>query len=383
MTVRDLMLTPFMKQAEILAGEDGLDRDVTWCVPDNALITSGLIMPRLLLLYTGDCRESGWQSILDAMDEPSGMLLFGGKAETFIKEEDFGWFSRRRLPLIRMQKHMKPLEFVKRFTAFFSSAFERSYWAKLWLKELCCSCSPNFSETVAGGYGYSPDADYCCMLLTTPQPEEIELLQQERLFIAAYTVLSRAFSAAGFPILSFEDEKELVLFLPWSSEHGPAIPYAQIEAAAGQLKNSIPEITWHFCIGSPAESLSEFPASYRAAKRTGHVIVSLKIQETVSFYDRWYMHMLLLKEPRKDLEYQMRLCLQPVLDRPELFETLTAYLTFDRNLKSTAEHLFIHVNTLKYRLQQISELLHCDLKSPETVFRLSMALTIEQYLRNQ
>lgn len=94
------------------------------------------------------------------------------------------------------------------------------------------------------------------------------------------------------------------------------------------------------------------------------------------------MHLLLLRGSKHVLHEQIDFVLGPILNEPELLETLDSYLKHSENLKTTSEHLFLHVNTLKYRLQRISELLNCNLKDADTRFRLRMALTIEYYLRN-
>lgn len=44
----------------------------------------------------------------------------------------------------------------------------------------------------------------------------------------------------------------------------------------------------------------------------------------------------------------------------ELFNTLVAYIEYDRNIKKTAEHLYQHENTIRYRINKIEELLDLD-----------------------
>ena len=60
----------------------------------------------------------------------------------------------------------------------------------------------------------------------------------------------------------------------------------------------------------------------------------------------------------------------------ELSETLRAYLEHDRSLTRTAQALFIHKNTLLYRLGRIREILESDLDDPDErlLLRLSFRL---------
>lgn len=58
-----------------------------------------------------------------------------------------------------------------------------------------------------------------------------------------------------------------------------------------------------------------------------------------------------------------------------LVETLHAYLTADRDVLAATSRLFIHRNTLRYRLRQITSLLDIDLESTATIATLWLAYT--------
>ncbi len=62
----------------------------------------------------------------------------------------------------------------------------------------------------------------------------------------------------------------------------------------------------------------------------------------------------------------------------ELLKTLTLILENDWNLKSAAESMFIHYNTMKYRYKKISMILNEDLNEYEVRLKLSLALKIYQ-----
>jgi len=60
----------------------------------------------------------------------------------------------------------------------------------------------------------------------------------------------------------------------------------------------------------------------------------------------------------------------------QLVETLEAYFACDYNLTVTAETLYVHVNTLKYRLQRIEELTDCQIGSAEGRLKLHIGLKL-------
>ena len=61
---------------------------------------------------------------------------------------------------------------------------------------------------------------------------------------------------------------------------------------------------------------------------------------------------------------------------PELLVTLWAYLDNGRSLEGTARELFVHPNTVRYRLKRITELLGWDPTSPRDAFVLHQALIL-------
>ena len=61
---------------------------------------------------------------------------------------------------------------------------------------------------------------------------------------------------------------------------------------------------------------------------------------------------------------------------PELLATLWAYLDNGRSLEGTARELYVHPNTVRYRLKRITELLGWDPTSPRDAFVLHAALIV-------
>lgn len=90
---------------------------------------------------------------------------------------------------------------------------------------------------------------------------------------------------------------------------------------------------------------------------------------------------LIMTNTSAPLDSLSRRMLAPLLDydaksHGELVKTLRTYLRLQRRVKETAEALFIHRNTLRYRLQQIQDLLVVDLEDTETSTNLWLALLV-------
>ena len=65
----------------------------------------------------------------------------------------------------------------------------------------------------------------------------------------------------------------------------------------------------------------------------------------------------------------------------DLVTTLYIYLDTFGKASLSAQMLFIHKNTLLYRISKIKEILHCDLEKGEDIYKLMMSLRILRTLR--
>ncbi|GAV22929.1 PucR family transcriptional regulator [Carboxydothermus pertinax] len=67
----------------------------------------------------------------------------------------------------------------------------------------------------------------------------------------------------------------------------------------------------------------------------------------------------------------------------ELYLTLKTYFECNKNLKLTSEKLFIHKNTLVYRLKRIQDLIQLDLDELPVVLSLLLSFQIDTYVQNR
>ncbi|WP_432651117.1 helix-turn-helix domain-containing protein [Huintestinicola sp.] len=64
----------------------------------------------------------------------------------------------------------------------------------------------------------------------------------------------------------------------------------------------------------------------------------------------------------------------------ELFHTIDEYIECRENMTAAAKKLFIHRNTMMYRLKQIEEILGVDIDSREALFCIQTGLYIKKII---
>lgn len=136
-------------------------------------------------------------------------------------------------------------------------------------------------------------------------------------------------------------------------------------------------------VGSVCLVPDDYPRSYRDAQRALSVVGPKG--GSVRYDDLGLLTVLLGANDTQPLQDYLARWLD-ALDRPEstrdnhLMETLTVYLEEGGRLAAAADSVHVHVNTLKYRLRKIEEILSVDLSDPQIRFQLQVATTARRAL---
>lgn len=129
-------------------------------------------------------------------------------------------------------------------------------------------------------------------------------------------------------------------------------------------------------IGSP-QVLSDILISYEEALQIETFAHQSK--QSIFFYDEFYLEMFLNEHIHNKDEHQfMTHYLNPLIhydetNHTELMATLKAYLSNHFNIATTSRELFIHRNTMLYRLEKIQDLLSIDIYDPSKTLALHLA----------
>jgi DNA-binding PucR family transcriptional regulator len=136
---------------------------------------------------------------------------------------------------------------------------------------------------------------------------------------------------------------------------------APVLAASGPLVSTPPATAWSFREAEMALAL-----------------LRNRDTETVLAYDELGLPSLLLSVPVERLQAFVDAALGPILDRPELVETLRAWYASNGSRAGVADRLGIHRNSVGYRIGRIRELLGADPLNPDTARALQAALDAQE-----
>lgn len=127
-------------------------------------------------------------------------------------------------------------------------------------------------------------------------------------------------------------------------------------------------------VGRARESLAELAGSYREASIA---LVAAGATVPVAVYGEVLVEELILRE-RSVARRLAHAILEPLQPHPDLRATLIEYMEHGPSLPAVAKRLYLHPNTVAYRLARVKDLTGRDPKTPAGVAELFLALRAAQ-----
>ncbi|GAV22689.1 PucR family transcriptional regulator [Carboxydothermus pertinax] len=176
----------------------------------------------------------------------------------------------------------------------------------------------------------------------------------------------------------------LVIFLPLERKVTFLELKREIDSLIRQVKKYVYgrlEKSFSVGIGHLYPTADELFRSYQEAKTALELGRFFNKIDDVTYFDELGVFSLLYKMGEWELKKFCYSLLEPIMDydrknEGQLLETLKTYFQCNADINTTAEKLFVHVNTLRYRLKKVEELLGMDLNLLDVQLNLFVALRI-------
>lgn len=179
------------------------------------------------------------------------------------------------------------------------------------------------------------------------------------------------------------DEKSIILIRRLEEDES----YEELEKSAAGIRdtmNTEAMIDVRVSCGTIVNEIAQVSRSYKEARMALNVGKIFYSQERIHMYRKLGIGRLIYQLP----ENLCRLFLKEVFTKqqPETFdeETLTTINMFfgnSLNVSETARQLFVHRNTLVYRLEKLSRSTGLDIRSFDDAVIFKIALMVESYLK--
>jgi purine catabolism regulator len=225
---------------------------------------------------------------------------------------------------------------------------------------------------------YNPDGRHAAIVVDWAKKEHPTYRRLETL---AHGVVS----AFHTDVLTQARENEIVIFGRLESKQGVETARHITASIRRQGSAEFPNDPLAIGIGRPVDALIGLRDSYREARQAQSMARRLANPNPLYFGELNVYRLLFLLESSPELSSFCQEILGTLIEydraqRTDLIETLSAYFAHKGNLSATAEALFVHRNTLLYRMERIREISGLDLDDPETRLGIQLALRAHRLL---
>ncbi|MCX8060961.1 MAG: helix-turn-helix domain-containing protein [Anaerolineales bacterium] len=199
------------------------------------------------------------------------------------------------------------------------------------------------------------------------------------------TIINGEIAQRGLRAIVHPMGSEVICFCPLGGEtNRPQEAIALAEAILRQAHREYPQAVVRCGIGTPALEVGEWRVSFSRAGQALDMARRLNEKSPLYYPDLSVYRLLLQLEHSPELIAFQEEILGNLLatENPQEFlNTLEAFFAHNGNLSQTAEALYIHRNTLVYRLERIAAITNIDLDKPENRLAVQLALHIYRMTR--
>jgi len=216
-------------------------------------------------------------------------------------------------------------------------------------------------------------------------PRVVFLIRQiDKTDIAAVDVLQNLFPDKQRDFVLSISEQDLVLVKEVRA-HSDAKEFIRLAKTIEETINSELLIKTVIGIGTVAESLKDLAVSYKEAESALEVGKVFDTEKNIISYENLGIGRLIYQLPTTLCEMFLSEVFKKnsidALDQETLF-TIQKFFENNLNVSETSRKLFVHRNTLVYRLEKIKKITGLDLREFDHAIVFKVALMVKKYLSN-
>ncbi len=400
---REIISLPSLAKLNIVAGKSGLDRLVRWVhfldLPDVIPWVQG----GELLIITG----IGLNGDLDKLKEIvrgiirkklAGLIINIGP---YIKETPPAVISlaeQAGFPIFELPWEVKLIEVTREISSHIVMKQTEERSIKDFLEQLLLFplADPEVLIQRAAYYGYELIKPHQVAIVSPRRLTEFlqtQRLKDEKALVALKvrleSIVRDSLQPYGTKIMQMLLGDDVVLLLPCDRDDtGGRQNTAILKGVFAKLADEMPGLAVTAALGGKFENLPEARKSYLQAIKVLRNFAALKTAACPIYaYDQLGIYKLLFEIGADKLSLYYQEVIEPLneYDRKQhmdLVNSLFVYFEENCNAARTAKRLFVHRNTLDYRLKKIAEITARNLDDPYDRLTLQLGVIVGRQIAN-
>lgn len=397
-TCNNIFKLPFLEKIKVVAGKKGLNNIIRWVhVVEYPQYTKWLKGGELLLI-SGVAIQDDINALIPLVNDISsrnvaGLVINIGPYISETPTEVIELANLLNFPIFELPFEVKFIDISQSVcNAIFMSKVEQDSM-DIFMKDIIFRGLTITDEILnrAIYYGYDPKKSYCsfviyidnysCFLeddITSGKKNILQFNQYiEQIILDVMTKWNKK-------VIYLNQSDSIIIIVPINEKNNNSKVIA--EDLMKNIRFKIQNLNINIGIGSYLRDLKDLKKSIYNAKKALKLLKIFKEENGISNYSDIGIYRLLFEmnksEEMRDLYYETlgNLIDYDLKNSNNLLNTLEVYIDQSGNLVKSAEILFIHKNTLIYRIRRIEEILGCSLKNTNDLLNFSVALKIGKFL---
>ena len=392
-TCKNITSLPYANQLKLLAGKDALDHPITWVYYMEDPFYVDWLKGGELVITTGLVTKEDSEKLIDMIDavatkDIAGFVINIGIYISKIPEKVISYCEEIGLPLFEMPENVRIEDVSQNICYAIFKQDTGQYNVNVTLFGILYGSymtSKRLKRLEAAGY--RQNQPYVAVVLRLVQDkkkmadgkkclDENELYNEATLEIAYKKVEQIIHAYAGFPeCLTTTDDDRMIWVCPVNGEENLT---QKIDAFADALEKRIGDCVFDIGVGSTFVDLKNLMDSTKNAEVALKFSGKHKPGRPVYYDDFILLRLFEHFEDKKELEDIASKVLKDLLNQEnrELLYTLDLYLNHNLVAKDAAKALFIHENTMHYRMKKIASITGRDFNNQNDLFLLQLAMEI-------
>lgn len=403
--VKDIFKLESLSTMEMIAGAGGIERYIDWIYVaecfDDPLESIQWLQGGELVFITGSKVKgdlSYIKKIIEGVSEKnaSGLLINLGPYIDSVPSEAIKVANKLKVPVFTIPWSVKLIDISKEITnqIILSTIEEESLTH--FLSNLLFGDGEITGDAIKKAAYFGYDLEGKCSICIIDIDKFQLYLEERKIFeeagVSKVKILFKRnvediLKKHGFKIPLIDKDDAVILFLKNDKNYMVRIEKVLLEVQ-DILKQEIDNISVSIGIGSGYNNLKMMRKSLKEAELAIKYLKCNGYDSKIKKYDDIGVYKLLFNINEKDiLEKFYYDKLESIVENDKKskeinsIKILETYFSENCNVTSTADKLFLHRNTLKYRIKKIEELLDCDLRNFNQCNKLKMAIEIGKVLK--
>ncbi len=402
-TFKEILRLPTMEKVKLVGGKNGLYRPIRWIyvaeVFEDIRTIADWVNGGEIIFITGLGVKKNTEVFIDLIKkinskEVAGLFAFIGPYMTNVPEEVIELADSLDFPIFEIPWEVKLVEVSKDICSYITKKdIEKNYINTL-LEDLFFGEMKNIDSLIekTSFYGYNMSLPIQAVIFDIDNFDNFlnknEINQESEIMkikIKFRQIISDGLEEVYGFLLNFPIKDSITFFLP--TEYLSKTELIKLlDKIKKEFNKKMNGMTVSIGIGKEYNEIKGLTKSINESQRIIKLIKQFNELNTTIFYNDLGIYSLLLNVNDNSIieelydKYLGTLERYSLKDKGTLMNTLKVFLDESGRHVNASEKLFIHRNTLKYRLDKIEKLCGCNLEDSQECFNLRLAFSLKKFL---